>query len=94
LDRGFFSGRPKMSEEGGIEELPGLRPRRRSSSATRAVSRSFAAASSSFCRWSSPISARRSSREADPNPDDMTMDPAAPTPYLSHRQTAKPIMTY
>jgi hypothetical protein len=72
----FFSGRPKTSVEGGIEELDEFRPRRRSSSATRAINRSFAAASSaacasaaSTCRWSSPITTRRSSRDADSTAD-------------------------
>ena len=55
---------------------------------TRAQQPASAAAGSSFCRWSSPITARRSSRDADSNPDDMTTDPAAPTPHLSHRQRA------
>jgi hypothetical protein len=91
---GFFSGLPKVSEDGGIEEFPELRPRRRSNSATRAVNRSLAAANSSFCRWSSPTSTRRSSRDADSNPDDMTMDPAAPTHNLSHRQATQMITTY
>ena len=90
-----FSGRPKVSLDGGIEEFPEFRPRRRSSSAPPGGNRSSATASSSAracaaatCRWSSPISARRSSRDADPRADAMTTDPAAPTPHLLRRQEA------
>lgn len=46
---GLDSGRSKACEDGGLEKLPLFRLSRRSHSATRAVNRSFAAASAAFC---------------------------------------------
>jgi hypothetical protein len=110
----YIRAPPSRSWHTGIEELPEFRPRRRSSSATRAVNRSLAAASSAawasacstlasaasarvsaaaICHWSSPITARRSSRDADSRADDTTTDPAALTHHLSHRQAAAPSAT-
>jgi hypothetical protein len=54
---GFLPGRTKVSLDGGNEEFPELRLCRRSSSATRAVSRSTVASNRAIVsRWASIVS--------------------------------------
>lgn len=66
----FLSGRTKVSLDGGNDEFPELRFCLRSSSATRAVSRSTVASSCAIvCRWASIVAIWRTTSAASSSYD-------------------------